>query len=535
MAINAQSIWTLQDPGGGAVRYNPDSAFVYHAEFEDFLAMYAIDGDGNRNILRTDGKSSEWLFVTGKPKNSSFSQFFRVEGDEVFFEMDSVWYLTRNSMTRADVFHNNRDTSQEFIYQRPIYFDHRIGIIATERSTGNKVLLVYNTVSGSRVRYVDSNGNDIRIQERVYLNAQHLYEDVYFVGSVFSVDSAQWTENGLYRIKAGDPELMLEIGERDEYQITAFEWFDSYLVDYPGNGLARVFLYDNSIDTLIEKTTDLFNGDNIVSAGFIRSSAASDDVFYLHSCRSIWNTKTQSGLTKYFFRDGCVGTMPQWEQVDLRGVQSVNFMSGIAADTMYFYNYDDPDHALVRANYKTGGRVRENTGIPLSTEYEIFAWDRNIYFVRYDGGENKLYAAVHNDDGSKFIESYSGQRIENPVNFYPVGEYMVIESKTDTGNVLFGYDRNVSSIKDEKKLESRITVYPNPSSQNFFIRFEEASSISNVAVRVYNSDGQLTQSNVNVGIGGIWLDMKGNPPGVYTIQILDDGITVGRKQVVLIE
>jgi hypothetical protein len=102
MAINAQSIWTLQDPGGGAVRYNPDSAFVYHAEFEDFLAMYAIDGDGNRNILRTDGKSSEWLFVTGKPKNSSFSQFFRVEGDEVFFEMDSVWYLTRNSMTRAD-------------------------------------------------------------------------------------------------------------------------------------------------------------------------------------------------------------------------------------------------------------------------------------------------------------------------------------------------------------------------------------------------------------------------------------------------
>jgi hypothetical protein len=66
---------------------------------------------------------------------------------------------------------------------------------------------------------------------------------------------------------------------------------------------------------------------------------------------------------------------------------------------MYFYNYDDPGHALVRANYKTGGRKRESTGIPLTSEYKIFAWERNIYFVRYDAGENKLYAAVPGDPG----------------------------------------------------------------------------------------------------------------------------------------
>jgi hypothetical protein len=55
VTTTAQSIWTLTDPEGRAVNYNPDSLFLYHAEFEDFLAMYAIDGDGNRNILRTDG------------------------------------------------------------------------------------------------------------------------------------------------------------------------------------------------------------------------------------------------------------------------------------------------------------------------------------------------------------------------------------------------------------------------------------------------------------------------------------------------
>jgi hypothetical protein len=225
--------------------------------------------------------------------------------------------------------------------------------------------------------------------------------------------------------------------------------------------------------------------------------------------------------------------MPQWELVDLRAVQSVNFMSGISADTMYFYNYDDPGHALVRANYKTGGRKRESTGIPLTSEYKIFAWERNIYFVRYDAGENKLYAAVHNDDGSKYIESYSGQRIENPVNFFPVGEYMVIESKSDTGNVLFGYDPIVSSVIDDKEVS--LSIFPNPSNGKVFVKGIEGMLQSQTECSVYNANGDLVHAEIIADPTGHYIDLSGVPAGVYVLQLRNGDVLIGRDRLVLIK
>src|SRR5690606_31842034 len=165
----------------------------------------------------------------------------------------------------------------------------------------------------------------------------------------------------------------------------SFEWFGSYVVDYPDTGEVSVYKYNASQGVLEDVTDDLFDGDEILMAGRMKWPYGSDDVVNTTTDESLWKLRDSQGGIRYILRDGGNGFMPEWEIEDLRDAQSIDILiSAVFFDTVYYYDYTDAGHGLVRWNFKSNNAIRDATGIPIDPEYELFGWEGRMYYAKYD-------------------------------------------------------------------------------------------------------------------------------------------------------
>src|SRR5690606_19457693 len=205
-------------PEGSPVSFTSDSLFAYKHRFMNHMVMYAIDGDGLRNVMVTNAQDSYWAFDTGKPLSAEFTPFLWVSSNQVLFAIDSVWYKANDDFTDIEIFNDNRVIANPFIFLFAADIYTNTWIVALERATGERVLLSYNSVSEQYHRYLDVNGNDIRVVKWVSLDIGFAFNDTYFVGSTFDTISNEWSLPGLYRIKTPNrPELLILLGERSDY------------------------------------------------------------------------------------------------------------------------------------------------------------------------------------------------------------------------------------------------------------------------------------------------------------------------------
>jgi len=84
--------------------------------------------------------------------------------------------------------------------------------------------------------------------------------------------------------------------------------------------------------------------------------------------------------------------------------------------------------------------------------------------------------------------------------------------------------------------ENSFTIYPNPSGGQFNMQYTLLKS-SDVQVHVFNADGELIQSPVNIksqhgGQYRIPLDLTEQPAGVYVIMLIENGKKITRQLIV---
>lgn len=534
----SQSIWLLPDPEGNPVEFTPDSIFAYKDKFTEKLVLYAIDQDSLRNVLVTDCKESRWLFEMGKPLGADYTKFLWVGTNQVFFAIDSVWYLANDDFSEVEVYNDNRDPSYEYIFLAvdEIYFD--TWITALERATGDRVLLFYNSGTRTFYRYQDENTNDIRVYKWLYLDKGQDLNNIYFVGSIYDTSNGIWTLPGLYFIKdPNNPKLLLELGERAEYNIDAFQWFGTYVIDYVEGNQAKVYDYDPILETLEDVTNVILDGDEVVYVKHLKNPYGDEDQVNYSPFETLWKIK-EGNTIKYILRDG-LGFMPGWQLVDINGVEDVDAMiSSAFEDSVYYYNYDDTFHGLVRLNFRNGITVKDATGIAFNSEFKLFGWEGKMYYAKYDPINDKIFACYQdflNNYENGYIESTIGQRIENPVNFYPFEEYMVIESEAEASNYLFVYHPTKTVAVSEIPATNTVEVFPNPSDGKFYVTSsDEDQSIHSLELYIYDSAGNLAHTDRIVDLK-CPLEMDDIAEGIYFLILCKNGEVVGHEKLEIIK
>lgn len=95
-----------------------------------------------------------------------------------------------------------------------------------------------------------------------------------------------------------------------------------------------------------------------------------------------------------------------------------------------------------------------------------------------------------------------------------------------------GNEENIETeeiSEQENDDENDLIVYPNPNDGNFKIQIKDEDCTCMCAYQVYDSKGVMVKSDWFVKTTNI--DIGNNPPGVYLLRIIKDGI-VGNRIVV---
>lgn len=76
--------------------------------------------------------------------------------------------------------------------------------------------------------------------------------------------------------------------------------------------------------------------------------------------------------------------------------------------------------------------------------------------------------------------------------------------------------------------ENRLSIYPNPTSDNFVIKSEQ--NISNITL--YDSQGRLVLKKEKLNTNQIIIDISGLSRGIYMVQVYIDNTVVIKKLIV---
>jgi hypothetical protein len=239
----------------------------------------------------------------------------------------------------------------------------------------------------------------------------------------------------------------------------------------------------------------------------------------------VWKGRNQNGSERYFLRS-LFGQ--EFEIVDLRNDDDVDFVfSQFHDDSIYYYNHSDMQKGLVRTNFVNGMSVKESTSIPFDSDYTLQAYNGKMYFGRYNAQAGAVQAMSKdfvNDNKYEFLESTSGERIENPINFSFLGDRIFVHSRTAEGVKLIVFDPDaIVSTKHFEKQSEYITIAPNPSTGVFEVQTKNdyliAAGSDFVVFDVLGTivrRGKVVNSNLE-------LDLTGMPAGTYQFSILDKG------------
>lgn len=96
------------------------------------------------------------------------------------------------------------------------------------------------------------------------------------------------------------------------------------------------------------------------------------------------------------------------------------------------------------------------------------------------------------------------------------------------GNKIVRYNSGVTSVNEPYAVD-KLTVYPNPTSDNFNIKFNTISS--QAKLEVYNAKGKLIY-NENIGHITNTVSLNEEPPGIYFIKIIEENQNILKQKII---
>lgn len=533
----SQDIWTVKDPAGNEVIIDQDSSFLTVYD-DEYLLFYTINPEtGKRNILLTNGDTSFWVLNEDAPLSSDFTSFICRKNEELIFRVGNVWYLSYGSAETTEVFYDNNDMDNAYYYIRVFESQttsnqNDLLIEAVDKITGDTITLLNRYLNDTTVPYSEK----LRIYKGNLMGVGTGGE--FFICSVFDDVSGEWGEVGFQRQTNSGITMLLPLGVKSDYNVNTIYYFGKqWIINHQENGEKRVYSYRSELDSCIAATETEFPDYTVLDV-INPIWDAWGPLFPGNNAYTIedivWKGKNQNGSKRYFLRS-LFGQ--EFEIVDLRNDDDVDFVfSQFHDDSIYYYNHSDTQKGLVRTNFVNGMSVKESTSVPFDSDYTLQAYNGKMYFGRYNGQTGTIQAISKdfvNDNKYEFLESSSGERIDNPINFSFLDDRIFIHSRTDDGVKLVVFDPDaVVSVNPVESSSDKLVVSPNPSSGVFKIQMDlEISSSPDHEYIVTNELGSMIMQ-AKVPSSQFDVDLSGLPAGTYFMTISGrDGIVSSRTLV----
>lgn len=527
--IIGQAIWTVKDPDGGDVIIDQDSSFL--TIYNGYMLFYTINSStGDRNILMANGDTSFWVLNEDVPLTSDFTPFIFRKSDELIFRVGDVWYSSYGGAETTQVFYNNGDSNNEYIYLKmfelytPSNFHHDLLIEAIEKSSGDTLTLHHSYLNNTTTLY----GKMLHVFKGD-LKEVGPYSGEFFLAAEFNDLSMSWGEAGFFRQNSSGFKLLNPVASKNMYDAHNIFYFGKeWIVDYFESGEKVVYQYSQSQDSCINVTDIEFPNYTVLE--LINPKWDSWGPLFpsyppLSVSDIVWKGRNQNGSERYFLRS-LFGQ--EFEIVDLRNDDDVDFVfSYFHDDSIYYYNHSDTQKGLVRTNFVNGMSVKESTSIPFDSDYTLQAYNGKMYFGRYNAQAGAIQAMSKdfvNDNKYEFLESTSGERIENPINFSFLNDRIFVHSRTVDGVKLIVFDPDaIVSTQHIEKQSEYITVAPNPSTGVFVVQTKNDYLIAPGSdFIVFNLLGTIVRRGKVVN-SSFELELTGMPAGTYQFSIMDKG------------
>jgi hypothetical protein len=136
---------------------------------------------------------------------------------------------------------------------------------------------------------------------------------------------------------------------------------------------------------------------------------------------------------------------------------------------------------------------------------------------------NGEFVGLHYGDGTKIDSiSFGPQTTDIAYGRFPngTGPWITMEATFNSNN-------NFTSVEEPEQLEA--TVYPNPASPNFFIRFKEPKEST---IEIYSIDGKLLLSQSFNASGSIQIDISDLISSMYLVSISTHSSTTTERLII---
>jgi hypothetical protein len=534
--IGAQSFKVVKDPLGNEITIKEDSSHIFNA-FDYLMAFTINQEDDTRNVLVFNGDTSFWLFNQGFEKHLTVTPFTRTEkfgfpGNFVWFSIGGIWYETKGTPSTTKVFNDNSNPDSTYQYIQLFNFKTGdLGIEAIEKNSGDTLVLFYNPTTKQYQIFKDEFGNPIKVIK--VAEPFGFGESKDFVGAQFNPLTLEYDFYGLYSWSTGNLTQILELGKRLTYDLE-FVYKDNisyqYIIDKISSDSATVYQYNNSTGNFDDVSSTVINGYEVIDAYNLPSVYYDKDLNDEHSfTESIWKCKVLPlGAIRYIFRSAFGANV---EINNLRDQPNAAFMyASFDDDSIYYYNYAQTIRGLFRFNTLNKAFAFDPTSIQFSQDFQIRGWKGKMYFGRYDQTTGKIVATLKNfdDDSYSFIESFNGDKVEQPIDYSFLDDRVFIHSKQDEGIKLIYFDPTpIVATKDLKDNDLGIILSPNPTRGIINISLPD-SGLKWKNYFIYDSHG-TTISKGELSSHRIVINLMNHSAGIYYISFVTDNNVVTKS------
>lgn len=534
-----QSFKDVKDPHGNIIKISEDSSYLFQAF--DYLVGYTINqDDGLRNILFFNGDTSYWLFNQGFSKFLDYSPFTRTEifgnpGSKIWFRAGDVWYQTQGTQATTTVFNDNNNPAKQYRFLQMFNFKTGdLGIEAIEKNSGDTLTLIYKPSNNMFTEFKDEFGIRIKVIQVTERFGTNDSKD--FIGALYNSTSHQYDFYGVYSWIPGSLNQILDLGKRPKYDLK-FIFKDyivyQYIVDRITESNSKVYEYNTASGNFDDVTSTVIDGYVPVDAFNLPTVYYDGALGDTHSfTESIWRCEALPfGGVRYFIRsafedDVRIGS--------LDGQPNANFMyESVNDDSIYYYNYSLVQRGLTRFNTKTALNKFDPTMIQFSQDYKIRGSKAKMYFGRYDPVVGKIVAAYKDFDNASysFIESSTGDKVENPIDYSFLGKKVFIHSKQADGVKLVYFDtKPVVATHDLYGNQFRILISPNPGKGDIYVSINKDNQtiLPFQEYSIYDVNGRLILRG-KFNNHDFTFNMDNQLPGLYYLTFLNNGKVITKS------
>ncbi|MGB3077431.1 MAG: T9SS type A sorting domain-containing protein [Saprospiraceae bacterium] len=414
---------------------------------------------------------------------------------------------------------------------------------AIERTTGDTVVIFYDEDTKIYKEFRDQAGYPVKIVQESEEFAISGSETIDFVGAKYNADVQTWGPVGVYQATLNSLTQVYELGTRPKYDLN-FVYKDyifyQYIIDHDSSSSTKVLAYNTATHTFDNVSSSVLPGFEVLEAYNLQTIYNDGETSGMNSFHeSVWKCKNLAfGNVRYFLRSPY---RDDKEIIDLRNKENAFFIfdEGIE-DTLYYYSYGENQRGLVRYNIVNNIAAKDPSSIPFDTDFKIRGWKGKMYFGRYDSASGKIAAAYKDfyEDGKyAFLQSNTGEKIVNPIDFTFYHDDVFVHSRTNEGVKLVYYDTATIVSTDEiQEAINSVEINPNPSTGIITLKFSDIGETTTVFTKysICNSMGKII-GHGNIYSSDIEINLSEKPAGVYFLILKRDQEILLTKQFVLIE